>query len=141
VRKYKNADGTQINRWPYSRKTWSRRGIISRSTMKSARMGTFAEIAIVDQGIQTSISICSKHTEVCRFRFSVCSKQIYLYIYRYICIYICVSICLYIYKYVHTVYVRLATSKIQKLPADFVIRNVTNVCTYIYIYRSAIREQ
>ncbi len=52
------------------------------------------------------------------------------------CIYICVYlyVYMYIYKYVHTVYVRLATSKIQKLPADFVIRNVTNVCTYRSAY-------
>ncbi len=39
-------------------------------------MGTFAETAIVDyrlsfvdQGKQTSVSVCSKQTEVCRFRF------------------------------------------------------------------------
>jgi hypothetical protein len=52
-------------------------------------MGTFAETAIVDlvyrlptkkNKLPFSISVCSKQTEVCRFRF--------LYIYTHICKYI-----------------------------------------------------
>ncbi len=55
--------------------------------------------------------VCRKETEVCRFRFPVCSKQIevgvfriYIYLYRYIniYIYIYIYICVYIYIYIST---------------------------------------